>query len=141
MLVCDNSFSLPVGWPLCQLRDNGLPSSLTPRKCVKVNIPLSRHVGQFHDPGICQLYCVGPLNKVRMFIYYSYIRVDTWKFGWSYTPGTMHMNHCSCQHYSHETLFIPVSFTTIIIHSNTIIENPDNFHNILTIHTGTIHYS
>ena len=60
---------------------------------------------RFHDLGICQLYYVGGLNRVRIFVYYSYIQVDTWKFGGSYIPDTIHMIHCSSQHYSHETLF------------------------------------
>ena len=32
-------------------------------------------------------YYVGPSNKVSLFVYYSYYQLDTWKFGWSYTPN------------------------------------------------------
>ena len=65
----------------------------------------------------------------------------TWRFGWSYTLGTMHRNQClshvirrkhySSQHYSLESLFI----ITIII------ENTDIVHSILTIQTDIVHYS
>ena len=64
------------------------------------------------------------MNKVTMFVYYPYIQADTWKYGWSYTPNTIHMNQCSPWRYSHETLFIPVL----------LIENTDIIHNIHTIH-------
>ena len=33
-----------------------------------------------HDPGICQLCFVKSLKK-SIFMYYSYIQADTWKFG------------------------------------------------------------
>jgi hypothetical protein len=63
----------------------------------------------FMTLGVCQLYYVGPLNKVRIFIYYSYIQVDTWKYGWSYTLGIIHKIHCFIP-----TLFIPVVFIEIL---------------------------
>jgi hypothetical protein len=37
---------------------------------------LFSHVGWFHDLGTCQSYFMGLLNKLRIFIYYSYIKVD-----------------------------------------------------------------
>ena len=40
------------------------------------------------------IFC-GPSSKVRTFVCYSYIQVDIWKFGWSYTPNTIHVSHCS----------------------------------------------
>ena len=42
---------------------------------------------------------------------------------------------------SQETLFIPVRFHEITLRNNTIIENTNILHNILTIQTSTIHYS
>ena len=45
-------------------------------------------------------------NKLRLFIHYLYIQANTWLFGWSYTPGTIHMRHCSSGHYSIKNLFI-----------------------------------
>lgn len=38
-------------------------------------------------------YC-GPLNKVRIFTYSSYIQVDNWMFEWSYIVGITHRKHC-----------------------------------------------
>ena len=52
------------------------------------------------------------LNKVVIFIYYSYIHDDTWNFGWRFTLGlltivmTLHMKHCSFGHYPLNILFI-----------------------------------
>ena len=43
----------------------------------------------FTDLGICQLYFMGPSNKVATIVYYSYIQDDTLKFGWSYTLGLL----------------------------------------------------
>ena len=50
----------------------------------------------------------GSPNKIILFIYYSHIQVDTWKFGWSCIHGTIHMNHYSSWYYSLQTLFIGV---------------------------------
>ena len=33
-------------------------------------------VGFVHNLGICQLYSMGPSNKVQIFVYYSYIQVE-----------------------------------------------------------------
>ena len=66
---------------------------------LEINITLFNHVGMFHDFRICQLRYVMPPNKVQIFVYYSYIQVDIWKFGWSYAPVTVHMNRdltCYC---------------------------------------------
>ena|ERR1700738_3213270 len=67
-----------------------------------------------------------------------YIQAYTWKIGWSYIPGTIHRNHCSSQHYSHE-----IFFNKNIFHSNIVIENTNSIHNIVIyiIYIGTIHYS
>ena len=70
-----------------------------------------------------------PPNKVGIFIYYSYIQANSWKFGWNYTLGTVHIQ---------ETLFIPILFLETTIHSKIITENTNTIHGI---HTGTIHYS
>ena len=52
---------------------------------------------------------VGPPNKVRIFVHYSYTQVELGKFGWSYTLGTMRRNHCSPWYYLLKTLLIPIS--------------------------------
>ena len=44
-------------------------------------IALFIHLGQVHDPRICQLYFVGPFNKVRIFIYYLYIQAELGNLG------------------------------------------------------------
>ena len=74
-----------------------------------VNIILFNHVGWFHDLEIYQLYFMGPSNTIRIFIYYSYIQANTWRFGWSYIPGN----------YSQESLFIPTLCTWNVVHLNT----------------------
>lgn len=59
---------------------------------------------------------------------------------WLFKDSGGHLNfwvELCMWHYSHETLFISILFTRIIIHSNTIIENIDITHNILIIHTTT----
>ena len=48
---------------------------------VELDITLFSHVGRFHDLGICQLYYVGPLNKTRVFLYYSCIQVQLGNLG------------------------------------------------------------
>jgi hypothetical protein len=79
-------------------------------------------VGLFHEPKIFQSFHVAPPYKVRAFLYYSYIQADTWTFGWSYTPNTIHMNHCSSQYHSLKILFIatlswkiPTLFTIFLL--------------------------
>ena len=79
-----------------------------------------------------------PPKKTRIFMFYSYIHVDTWTFGWSYIPNVVHMNGCSSRPYSHDTLIFPILFTENKIHSNSLPKNSDPIHNI---HTSTIHYS
>ena len=37
-------------------------------------ISLFSHVGRFHDPRICQLYSMGPSNKVGIFVDISYVQ-------------------------------------------------------------------
>ena len=97
------------------------------------------HVGWFHDFGICQLYYVGPSNKLET-PYILFIRFScTWKIGWSHTlPTFVHdLLFITC---SQETMFIPVSFHENSINNYNIIENINAIHNILIIQTGTIHY-
>jgi hypothetical protein len=71
---------------------------------------LFSHVSMFYDPRICSLYSIDPRKQQEKCVYYSYIEVDTWKVWWSYTRGIIHINHCSSQYISHETLLIPVLF-------------------------------
>ena len=85
------------------------------------SITLFTCMGRFHDPGTCQFCFVRPLNKARIFFYYPYIRVGTWKFRWSYTPCNIHMTYYSSWHYSQGLLFHPVLFTKDTIDSSTII--------------------
>ena len=62
--------SLPNGGSI----DNLLMPSSSITKRVMDAITLLRHVGRFHNYGICQLYYVGFKNKVRIiFVEYSYI--------------------------------------------------------------------
>ena len=62
--------------------------------CLDFSITLFNHRGWFHDPSICQIHYVPPPpNKIRIIMYYLYIQPYIWKFGWSYTPNTIHMNH------------------------------------------------
>jgi hypothetical protein len=51
-------------------------------------IRIFSHVGWFHDLGIMW----APQNNNKI-VYYSYIQIDTWKFGWSYTNCIIHMDH------------------------------------------------
>ena len=53
----------------------------------------------------------------------------------------MHKNYCSSWEYAQKTLFIPILFLGITMHSNTIIANTDIVHIMLTNHIGTVHYS
>jgi hypothetical protein len=65
----------------------------------------------------------GPPNKVWIFTYQSYITADNWKFGWSYKPNNIHINHvhkkkqCSSRYYSLKTLFI----TTLSLKIQTLL--------------------
>ena len=70
-------------------------------------------------------YILWAPKEVRIFVDHLYTQADTWIFWWSYTPGTIHGHHCSSQYHSLETLFIPILFTKITIHSNTINVNTD----------------
>ena len=51
------------------------------------------------------------------------------------------LRECSYRYYSQEPLFISILSTKNNIHNITITENTITIHDILTIHTGTIHYS
>ena len=72
------------------------------------------HVGWLHDFGICQLYYVGPSNKLEtpciLCIHFS----RTWKIGWSHTLLTF-VHESLFIICSQKTMFIPVSF-----HENSI---------------------
>lgn len=111
-----------------------VPTIKYPNEITQIRLKVSNprnffgHFDWFHGFGICQLCFVSPLNKVRIFFYYSYNHVDIWKFKWSYTSNTFRKNHCSSQYYSYETLFVLVSFIKNIIHNNTITENTDTIH-------------
>ena len=78
----------------------------------------------------------GPLNKVRVIIYYSYIQVELGNLGGVILlalcaiiivhPNKIFKKECSSKYlYSKNT-----------IRSNTIIEITDIIHNILTFHIG-----
>ena len=67
---------------------------------------------------ISHLYYASLLNEVRIFVNHSYIQVDTWKCGWSYTPNTIHKMHCSTWYNSLKILFIatlPLQIVTLFI--------------------------
>jgi hypothetical protein len=54
----------------------------------------------------------------------------------------MSRTYCSSHEYSYELLFIPLdSLKLLLVIYCNIMENIDIIHNILTIQTGTIHYS
>ena len=75
-------------------------------------ITLVSHVGLFHDPDICQLYYVGPMNNLGIFINYSYIPVELGNEG-----GIILLALCkiysSSHDYLHETIFVPMLFLEI----------------------------
>ena len=77
-------------------------------------LTLVSHVGLFYDHGICQLYYVGPMNKLGIFINYSYIPVELGNVG-----GVILLALCkiysSSHDYSHETMFVPMLFLEITI--------------------------
>ena len=43
------------------------------------------------------------------------------------------------RHYAHQSLFIPILYHGVPIHSNTLIENTDIIQNIVIVHIGTIY--
>ena len=94
-------------------------------------------MGRFHDPRICQLFSMEPRTKQK---YSCSIHTFMLTRGHlvGYTAGAIHMNQCSSQPYSHDTLLIQKLFIENNIHSNIIPKNTNTIHNI---HTGTIHYS
>ena len=92
-------------------------------------ITLFNHVGQFRDPGVCQLYSMPPQTKWLFFIIHTFkSNLEIWVELYSW-------------HHALKPRFILVLSPKIIIHNNIIIKNTNNVHNILTIHTGTIHNS
>ena len=78
-------------------------------------------------PWTCQLYYVGPSNKLGIFCLLFTHSGWIWKFGWSCVVNIVHKNYCSSQKYSHETLFILVSFPIDSINKSIIIENTDTY--------------
>ena len=78
---------------------------------------------------------MNPTPPDSLYIWAVYVEIHP------YTPGTMCKKHCSSQEFLHKTLFIPILFFEIIIYRINPIENPDTIHNILTLQTGTVHYS
>ena len=77
-------------------------------------------MSRFHDHEICQLYSMAPKNKVRIFLYYSYILAKVVDLG-----GVILLALCA------EVIVHPN-----IIHGNTIIEIIGIIH---IFHTITIH--
>ena len=83
------------------------------------------HVGWFMTLEYVN-YIFGASNKVRVFVFYSYVQANTWKFGQSYAPNIIHRIHYSSQYYSHERFSFSVLFIKNTIHSNTITRNTNN---------------
>ena len=81
-------------------------------------------------------YIMMPSNNIKIFLFfYSYIHVDTWKSGRSYTPNTIKTNHCSSRHYSQDTLFIPIFIHWEILFTKTLpLKIPTSF-KIFTLHS------
>lgn len=102
-----------------------------------INITLFNHVGLFHDLEICQLYCVGPLNKVGIFTYHPYSQAGIENLGgvrlptvctiiivhpniisWNYYSGQQyhlkyqHSSQCSYCSYWHYSLSVLASFSS-----------------------------
>ena len=74
--------------------------------------------GSVYDSGICQLYSMGPSITIQILF-----TIHTFKLNLE----IMYKNHYSSRSYSQDTLFIPILFLEITIHSNTIIENTKLF--------------
>lgn len=88
----------------------------------------------FHGPGLCRIYYLGPWNKVKISVYYSFIHTDIWKFGWNYTPGTIHSTDYSSQY----PLLIPVFIHwKILLVTRLSLETPTLF----MIRTGISFFS
>ena len=68
----------------------------------KAIITLFSRLDQFHDPRICLLYFVAPLNKIRVFINFSYIQAGILEVWVELFLGTIHRNQCSSLYYSQE---------------------------------------
>ena len=72
-------------------------------------ITLYIHVSQFHNPRLCQIYSMGPSNKLGTFIYYSYIHALLGNVGGiillalctriTIHPNNIHTKNCSSQYY------------------------------------------
>ena len=114
-------------------------------KCVLCVNPILAHniiqpYGSVPWPWNMSIILCGPPKQSKHISYYSYIQVELGNLGGFILPtqcigGTIHLdNICT------KTLFIQVFFHGSTIHSNTIIENTDTIHTILTILIGTIHY-
>ena len=88
-----------------------------------INITLFNHLGQLALEHVNYIVW----GQIIISICYSYIQVETWKFGWSYNPGlltkiiihlgTIHKEYCSSMHYSwsHYFMTIPTQFSIFII--------------------------
>ena len=55
-------------------------------------------------------------------MYLFTIHIDTWKFGWGYTPDTVHNKHYSSRWYKYKTLLFLILFAKNAFHSIIIIE-------------------
>ena len=102
-------------------------ANLIGRSCI---IILFNHVGRFCNPRICQVYSAGGSMKMRLFGYYSHIQTKLGNLGGVKLPILSTRNNV-----------IIGKFVEIRIHSINITEHICIVHNILTIQTGTIHYS
>ena len=108
-------------------------------------VTLFSHVARFHDHGICQLYFVGPSNKQRISVYYSYIQAELGNLGGIILPTLCTRMIVPTRIFVGTIVYLIItihcSFLEITIHNNNTIENTDTIHNILMKQTGTIHYS
>ena len=112
--------------------------SLKPTLTLKKNIV--NHVGQFHDPGICQLYSTYPSNKLGIFHYYPYIQAELQNSGGVIFPTRRARSTIHPYNIHKATSFTPASFPILPIKSITITKNTNTIHTILTIQINSIHY-
>ena len=107
-----------------------------------MNVILFNHVARFHDPGICLLIFVGSPNKVEDIHFTTHTcKLTLGNVGGVILPtlftrivvhlGIIHIRQCSSPYYSPRIIFL-VALRT---------ENIDTIHDIITIHTHTVHYS
>ena len=86
-------------------------------------------MGWFHDPRICQLSFVGPLNKwdYSSTIHIFKLNLEIWVelYSWYYSQKLLFIPKKD----SHKTLFIPKIFVGNIVHSKNICRRYCSSHN------------